>query len=282
MPTPGEIIAQQLYETSGVSPSWSEPYTPPRTAPTGLTEGAKKTDEYGTWTVINGVWVLTNPILPGQEGLTDEGESVSPPGSAALGGGGGGEEVTPGALGTMGATPDWGQPDFPVGSPEWWEMVGGARPGYMGALGLLGKEYQSPWQQYMAGQYDPLQMMWQLASPMAMMGYPSMDPGTGMFSQWAPQYAQDPSAMYGMARGMLSNVMGMTPEQRGTLGMGGGGGSFADLLGMGLRSALGPGASWLAGRVPQLQQQWMARDPLGKVGSFIDYIREKYDLGQWL
>lgn len=298
-----EYPGQTIYPETGYPlPPPPSPTPPPPT--TGLTEGETKTDEYGTWTVINGVWVLTNPTMELPEAPAEAPAAgyqcpyctqdfptadalathivACPLNPALMGGGEEGAPYTPAPPGEMGPTPDWGQVDYPVGSPEWWEMVGGARPGYMSALGLLGKEYQSPFQQYQAGMFDPLQTMWQMASPMAMMGYPSMDPGTGMFSQWAPQYAQDPFSMYGMARGMLGNVMGMTPEQRGTLGMGGGAGSFADILGMGLRSQLGPGASWLAGRVPQLQQQWMAQDPLSQAGSFIDYIREKYNLGQWL
>ncbi len=169
----------------------------------------------------------------------------------------------------------------PVGSPQWTEETYGPQAGYLSGLGLYGKGYQSPYQQYQAGMYDPLNLLWQMQAPMAMAGQPGYQP-TQYLSQFAPQYAEDPFSMYAMARGTLRDVMGMAPEQR--AGMPGAeyGGGIAQLLGLGLRQQLGPGAEWLQGRVPAERTQWMAQYPQQLGPTFLDYIKQKYNLGQWL
>lgn len=170
---------------------------------------------------------------------------------------------------------------FPVGSPQWTEETYGPQAGYMAGLGLYGKGYQSPYQQYQAGMYDPLNLLWQMQAPMAMAGMPGYAP-TQYLSQFATPFAEDPFSMYAMARGTLGDVMGMAPEQR--AGMPGAeyGGGIAQLLGLGLRQQLGPGAAWLQGRVPAERTQWQAQYPQQQGPTFLDYIRQKYNLGQWL
>uniref|UniRef100_A0A6M3KLW5 Uncharacterized protein n=1 Tax=viral metagenome TaxID=1070528 RepID=A0A6M3KLW5_9ZZZZ len=179
---------------------------------------------------------------------------------------------------------------YPIGSPEWWEMVQMERnpnnpdysTGYMKALGLMGRQQLNPWEQYQANAYGDLSNLWGQGNTMAAMGYGGMKTDPFM-ANWGAQMAQDPSQMYGYARNMLNNVMGMTPDQRGQVGMMGGEGNFADVLRMGLQSTMGgAAASSLAKQVPILQQQYLAENPQSKGPSFIDYLRTKYNLDEWL
>lgn len=202
------------------------------------------------------------------------------------GGGGGGGGVTPGITPVEPpVAPPYISPVMPpVGSPEYapWieETTGMPQAGYMAGLGLYGKAYQTPYQQYQAGMYDPLHFLWQMQAPMEMGGFGGYNP-TQYLSQFAPQYGQNPFSMYAMARSTLGDVFGMRPEQR--AGMPGAeyGGGLAQLLGLGLRQQLGPGAGWLQGRIPSERTQWMAQYPMQQGPSFLDYIRSKYNLAQY-
>lgn len=56
------------------------------------------------------------------------------------------------------------------------------------------------------------------------------------------------------------------------------------LIRLALRPYVGkPGASWIADRIPSEHQQWLTNkkaDPGHTTGDFLDYVREKYNLGQ--
>lgn len=173
-----------------------------------------------------------------------------------------------------------------VGSPTWMEEAYGRWPGYGTALGLYGRQYMSPYEQYQAGLGDPLSRLYDISGRMGTAGgFPQYAPG-GMFSQWAPQYAQNPFAMYTLARSMMGDVMGMTPEQRGGAGMAYGGGDLGPLLEMALRQQVGKQtAGWISGQLPIAQEQWQQQYPGWVAGagqpSFLDYVRQKYNLGQF-
>ena len=171
-----------------------------------------------------------------------------------------------------------------AGTPEFMEEAYGRWPGFGTAMGMYGRQYLKPYEQYQAGLQPGLETLYDVGGRMGTRGgFGQYAPG-GMFSQWAPQYAQDPRAMYGLARGMMGNVFGMTPEQRAgaEVGYGTAPQDLASLMQMGLRTQLGKGtAGWLAGKMPAEQQAWTAQYPQQQGPSFEDYIREKYNLGQY-
>lgn len=170
---------------------------------------------------------------------------------------------------------------YSVGSPEWMEEVYGPRAGYMTGLGLFGKQGRSPYQSYQERMYDPLSRLYDLSSQFTAGGVGGYEPG-GFMGQWGQPYAENPFAMYAQARGMMGDVMGMAPEQRAGFGLQGPTAALQDLLGMGLRQQIGlPGASWLSGRLPQEQESWVAQHPQGQGPNFMDYIKAKYNLGQY-
>lgn len=297
-----------------LSPEQLAQYTaPPVTAPTtptGLKEGDTWTNQDGEWTVINGKWELTSPIMPGTEPPTTEPPTEFPAGlfvcpycqahfssmadlaahlTAAHSGG---ESQNPwlnylgegrgglagAAMGTAGMNP------WLPGSSQFMEEEYGRWPGFGTELGLFGRQYLSPHEQYQAGLQPGLETLYDVGGRMSTAGGFSQYAPGGMFSQWAPQYAQDPFAMYGLARGMMGNVFGMTPEQRAgaDIGYGTAPGDISDLMAMGLRTQLGKGtAGWLAGKMPTEQQSWLSQYPQQQGPSFLDYIREKYNLGQY-
>lgn len=179
---------------------------------------------------------------------------------------------------------------YAPGSPEWMEerYAGPGDPygrwaGFGTALGLYGRQQLAPYERYMVGQQPQLESLYNILGRWGGVGgQPEYAPG--MFSQWAPQYAQNPFAMYGMARGMLGDVFGMTPEQS---GMAYGGGGIGNLLQMALRPQLGKqAAGWMGQQMPIAQEQWQQQYPGWVAGggqpTFIDYIKEKYKLGEYL
>lgn len=179
--------------------------------------------------------------------------------------------------GTNMATNPWA-----VGSPQFMEETYGRWPGFGTALGLYGRQYLSPYEQYMAGQQPSLEALYDIGGRMGTAGgFPQYAPG-GMFSQWAPQYAQNPFAMYALARSMMGSAAGMTPEQRAVAEIPAGGADLSSLLQMALRTQLGKGtAGWIAGKMPAEQQAWTAQYPQQQGPSFLDYVMQKYGLSRF-
>lgn len=185
--------------------------------------------------------------------------------------------------GTMATEQNLYTQPYAAGSPQWMEEVYGPQAGYMTGLGLFGKQGRSPYQSYQERLYDPLTRLYDLSSQFTAGGVGGYNPG-GFMGQWGQPYAENPFAMYAQARGMMGDVMGMAPEQRAGFGLQGPTAALQDLLGMGLRQQIGlPGASWLSGRLPQEQESWVAQYPQQGAGApnFMDYLREKYNLGQY-
>ena len=259
-------------------------------------EGTTRFDEAGIYTCQSGAWIRTGespiktkeeepePIISGCEEGTTSGTGVNQytcingkwvyTGEAPTG-------YEPGE-------PSYGEP-WAVGSPEWMEEHYWDRWAGMGtALGLYGKQGLSPYEQYLKGQLGPTSALYDIYGRMSTVpGYGYEAPG--MFSPWGARYAQDPFAMYGMARGMMGDVFGMTPEERGMADLGYESGAMADLMRMGLRPQLGrQTAQWLAGKLPVMREAWQAQYPgwtaeTAGAGqpSFYDYARQKYNIGQY-
>jgi len=186
------------------------------------------------------------------------------------------------AMGTTAEQNLYAQP-YAVGSPQWMEEVYGPRAGYMTGLGMYGKQGRTPYQSYQERLYDPLTRLYDLASQFTAGGVEGYQPG-GFMGQWGQPYAENPFAMYGQAKGMMGNVMGMSPEQRAGFGLQGPTAALQDLMGMGLRQDIGlPGAQWLSGRLPQEQEAWVSQYPQQGAGapSFLDYVTQKYNLGKY-
>jgi len=165
------------------------------------------------------------------------------------------------------------------GGHQWMEEVYGPEAGYLSALGLYGRQYQTPYQQYLANRYQQLAGLWGARQAMAV-DYPAMgQSGLGYLSEWAPQYARDPFAMYGMAQNMLRQTMGMSPEQRAGYGLTYEGGGLENLMQMGLRPQYGRfGAGYVAGQMPVERERWIQQYPTQEGPTFLDYLRQRYGL----
>jgi len=196
----------------------------------------------------------------------------------------GGEGAVPGVTspgGLSGGANMASENPFEPGSGQWYEYQDDPYRGYMSHMGLLGKEYLTPYQQHQASRYPMLQQLYGLQSGLHMRGQGYEAPG-GFLGGWAQPHAQNPFGMYGMAKGMLGDVVGMTPETRQEMGYGATGADFQNLLGMGMRSDLGlQGSGWLAGRIPAEQEKWQAQYPEQQGPTFMDYLVGKYNLGQY-
>lgn len=173
-----------------------------------------------------------------------------------------------------------------AGSPRFMEERYGRWPGFGTAMGLFGRSHLAPSEQYTAGLEPQLGALYDISGRLGtapgMGGYSPQ----GMFSEWAPSYARNPFSMYAQARGMLGSAFGMTPEARSTAGVGYGSGAIDELLRSGLRTQLGKSTSgWLAGQLPSAEQSWLAQYPEQGPGtgapSFLDYVKQKYNLGQY-
>lgn len=175
---------------------------------------------------------------------------------------------------------------FPVGTPSWYAWRNDPYMAYKSMMGFRGRDYLAPNERYQLEQYNPLKMLFDVGQTMSF-----SHPQTGMmnqpyFHEWAPSYAQNPFAMYGLAKNMMGDVFSMTPEKRGSYGLGEGEGNIGQLLQMGLRRSMGGAASsWLGGRVPLERQLWGEKYPEwapgGEQPSFLDYLKNKYNLGQY-
>ena len=166
---------------------------------------------------------------------------------------------------------------------------------YLQKLGLGTQNYYNPAQQYQMQQFDPLNMMYGLRGRMASV-IPPLAPG-GTFADYAFPFAGNMSGqgMQNQAKGLLGALMGWNPEQRAQAGAvyeptysegeRTGGGNIAELqqlIQQALRGQLGrPGANWLAGNLPAEQQRWAGGQAQGQTGTFLDYIRQKYNLGSF-
>ncbi len=191
----------------------------------------------------------------------------------------------------IGGTPmttgtQWGQ--YALGSPEYWEEKGGwgYPAAYKQALGLTGRTTLAPHEEYLAGMYEPLAALGGMQGALAQMpGYQNQFAAPGPYmTQWMQPYTQSPSAMYGLAQQLLGQTLGMPFAEREQIpGMTGT--DIGGLLGMGLRPQLGPGAQWLAGRVPAEMETWQQQYPEWMAGagqpSFLGYLKEKYNLGRY-
>jgi len=158
---------------------------------------------------------------------------------------------------------------------------------YLQKMGLGTQNYYNPAQQYQIGQYDPLYNLYGLQGRMA-----TVNPA------WAPQanfadYTQQMGAGPGIrSYNLLRQLLGWNPEQRAQVGATyeptwsegerTGSGNIAELqqlLKTALQPYLGrPGANWMAGNLPAEQQRWAGGQAAGGTGTFLDYIRQKYNL----
>jgi len=174
---------------------------------------------------------------------------------------------------------------------------------YLQRLGLGTQNYFNPAQQYQIGQFDPLQNMYNIRGRMATLpGNQGMAPG--YFSDWMNQFTPNPNqgggmnsyygTMYPQAQNLMRQIFNTGQEGRAQAGTvyeptysGGertGSGNIAELqqlIQTALRGQLGrPGANWLAGNLPAEQQRWAGQQVAqGPQGTFLDYIRSKYNLG---
>lgn len=172
-------------------------------------------------------------------------------------------------------TVPWG-----VGTPPYMEELYGRWPGFGTALGLYGRAHLSPHEQYLASRAEPLSLMYDIGGRMAPYGYAP----DSMYSEWAPGYAQNPAAMYGLAENMMGSLVGMSPELRAQAEMPATGGDFGSLLEMALRTRLGRNtANWISGRIPAEQQAYTAMYPQQMMDTFtgptfLDYVLNKYGI----
>jgi len=169
---------------------------------------------------------------------------------------------------------------------------------YMQRLGLGAGGYFNPAQRYQAQQYDPLRWLYGQAQTYA----PLMQTQPGQWGDYIGTAAGQMGQIGQGAQNILGSLFGASPTQRmeqgltyepyldpmtGEMTYGGEGAQgmnqLQDLLSMALRGAWGPqGAGRFAQRAPAEQQQWQLQYPGGQGQNFIDYIRSKYNLGQFI
>ena len=253
-----------------LAPPSAPPYVPPAPTPTPIPTAYVPPVP----TIPPGGTTMPYPVYPQEQWAASQ--------SANQGLGG-----TPGIR-----NPLWGT--YATGSPEYWEERGGwGDPmAFKTSRGIVGQTTLSPFQQYINNMYEPLQALG------GMQGAFSQMPGRGQglggnwaptgdyMTQWMQPYMKNPASMYNLANRMLGETLNMPySEREGVAGLTGT--DIGGLLGMGLRgSGLGPGAQWLAGRMqPEMenwQQQYPEWDPaVSQGGSFLDYVKQKYNLGRF-
>lgn len=273
---PPPVIPTPPYPSPEPLPFEPTPKPPPPAMPVGSAPGLFDCHlcgaNFGTTAELADHYATAHPELP-----IGGGGGEAPVIGGGLGGGIGGIGEAPVAPPYI---PSVMPPAGSAGYSPWIEERYGPQAGYMAGLGLYGKAYHTPYQQYQAGMYNPMNFLWNMQTQMEALNRPGYN-APQYLSQFAPQYGQNPFAMYGMARGMMGDVFGMSPEER--AGMTGGTyeSDLAQLLGLGLRQDLGPGAAWLQGRIPAERGQWQAQYPMQQGPSFLDYITEKYNLGRY-
>ncbi len=125
-----------------------------------------------------------------------------------------------------------------------------------------------------------------MQAPLQMMGYgQGQEQAQPYLSQYMQPFTQNPFAAYIKGQGLLKTAMGMPYTERADVpGMAGP--ELGTLLQYGLGQQLGPGAKWLAGRVPYEYAGWQGEYPGFQAGgaepSFLKYLSTKYNLGQYL
>jgi hypothetical protein len=155
---------------------------------------------------------------------------------------------------------------------------------YLQAKGLGTQNYYNPAQNYMINQYEPLSSIYDVRRLMSLVN-PSYDPGNYV-SPWA---AANTGNATSLSRNTLSQLLGFNQEQQGLAGLDfspqyngtdevgtGNRGYLQGLLKTGLRGVLG---NYLASKIPWEQQQWGNTQAAGGSGTFLDYLKQKYNLG---
>jgi hypothetical protein len=155
---------------------------------------------------------------------------------------------------------------------------------YLQSLGLGSKNYYNPAEKYQMNQYDPLSNIYDVRRQMSIVD-PTVDPGNYV-SPWA---SQNVGGATKLARNTLSQLFGMGQENQGLAGIDyspifngtdsvdtNNIGQLQSLLKTGVRGNLG---SYLASKLPWEQQQWGNNQAAGGGSSFLDYLKQKYNLG---
>lgn len=190
------------------------------------------------------------------------------------------------------------------------EDIAGSFGQYLGKFGLTGN-YLNPAQAWLKRQYDPLQLMYNLQGRLATAPNSMAAPGTwgdwvgrqmGTYLPETPSWAkegftQTPNAL---ARYLLGNIFrsgnetrqttGTTyepeinEEGRAVTGQGGRLSELQDMLLMALKPSLGyQGANFIAGRAPDVRDQWLGLQAQGQSpGTFLEYLQSKYGLNRFV
>lgn len=166
---------------------------------------------------------------------------------------------------------------------------------FLAQQGLAGKAFYNPAEQYRVAQYDPLKTSFDIRQRMSLVpGLESYGTTTPGFLDYAGVYGGD---VVERARNTLAGIFGATTAQREAAGTtyeptwtGEGGVTqatgamteLAELLKAVFRGRVAaPAAKFAVGRLPELQQGWMAAQPAtGGVGgeTFLDYLRKQYPI----
>jgi hypothetical protein len=154
---------------------------------------------------------------------------------------------------------------------------------YLQALGLSNKNFYNPAQNYQISQYDPLSNIYNINRRMSLVN-PSFDPGNYV-SPWTSGNVGNATKL---ARETLSNLFGMNQENQGMAGVdysplfsgtdsvdSNGLNELQALIKTGLRGNLG---SYISNKLPWEQQNWGSSQAAGGGGTFLDYLKNKYNL----
>jgi len=175
---------------------------------------------------------------------------------------------------------------------------------FLQMLGLGGKSYYTPQEQYEIGQYRPLENLYNLQGRMAGVE-PAYAPGTtpgseNPFVDFLTKLSGQGQTASTQAVKVLTSILGWNPEQReqaevtynpsqgvteeGNIGMATNNlDELQALIREALRGTLGrPGANWLASQLGGQQKQFWQQQALGGGSSFLDYLKQKYNLGSFI
>lgn len=272
MADPGYSAAMEAaYSAPATTPSATTTPTPTTTEPTqtGCPSGTTSGVGLNKFTCINGVWTSTPEYEP---------EAWQ--------------------TGTFAPEPGFPVPTGPYGAVPLEATAPMSIPGaygpftqYLKRVGLGAGNYWNPAQRYLAGLYEPLRGLFEMQQPLGA----ALGQRTPYWGDFMSKYLGQPRNVWQQYANLLGGLFGMTPESRGEWGF-----SFEpqygefgeqsyegmplsflqNLVTGGLTPSLGRiGAGWLAQRLPYMQTQW---ELAGPEQTFLDYIRSKYNLGQWL
>uniref|UniRef100_A0A6H2A0P8 Uncharacterized protein n=1 Tax=viral metagenome TaxID=1070528 RepID=A0A6H2A0P8_9ZZZZ len=177
---------------------------------------------------------------------------------------------------------------------------------YLQQIGIGGRQYLNPAEQYQRGLYDPLQTMYGLQQRYQLLPGAGVPAPGGSFVDYASQFGGDRAAVGQRARQLLNALYSTNPTARGEEGFayeprfgetGAGQGVIAaggvegveggdinelmELLQLGMRAKMGArGAGYISGRLPREQQIWTSQQAGATPSnqSFLDYLRQKYNL----